>query len=108
MANRLAHRSLLMLLAASSLLGVACKTTGGARGGSKDPDMLVGLVLDPEGKPIPFAKVSVLPLSAGETVERGRGSTPAEPPPEGSRGARLPPGRVDLRLPGIGALVGAP
>ncbi len=36
----------------------ACATTGGARG--KQPDVLSGLVLDPEGNPVSFAKISVL------------------------------------------------
>jgi len=82
------HRALRPLALAALLafsIGADCATTSGARGKGKEPDMLVGLVLDAEGKPVPFAKVSVLPLSPGETVERGRG-TPPEPPPEGSRG----------------------
>ncbi len=65
---------------ALALCLTACATTGGGKGKSKESDMLSGLVLDPEGKPIPFAKVSLLPQAAEE------GSRPADPLPEGSRG----------------------
>jgi len=85
MTARLARPMLLALMSIGLLLA-ACETTGGARGKSKDPDMLAGLVLDPEGKPIAFAKISVLPQAPGESTERGRGATQVEELPEGSRG----------------------
>jgi hypothetical protein len=65
---------------------VSCATTGGGRGKSKEPDMLVGLVLDPEGKAIPFAKISVVPQAPHEATEVGRGARTAEPLPDGARG----------------------
>jgi hypothetical protein len=41
-----------------SLLLCSCATTSGMRG--KQPDVLSGLVLDPEGSSVSFAKISVL------------------------------------------------
>ncbi len=40
------------------LLFSACATTSGVRG--KQPDVLSGLVLDPEGRAVSFAKISVI------------------------------------------------
>lgn len=60
----------------------SCATTSGGKGKGKEPDMLSGHVLDPEGKAIPFAKISVLPQAPEETSGRGA----AEPMPDGSRG----------------------
>ena len=44
----------------------ACATTSGVRG--KQPDVLSGLVLDPEGRAVSFAKISVVAVSV---VDRG-------------------------------------
>ena len=76
-------------LLAGSVLFAACATTGGGRGKNKEPDMLVGLVLDPEGKSIPFAKISVVPQAPSESTDVGRGGRNAavdEPLPDGARG----------------------
>ena len=70
----------LLAIVAAVLMASSCVTTGGGKGKGKEPDMLSGLVLDPEGKPIPFAKVSVLPQAAEDASRAG------EPLPEGSRG----------------------
>ncbi len=76
----------LLLFSAAALLLAACATTGG-RGKSKDPDMLVGLVLDPEGRAIPFAKVSVIPQAPDDSTDVGRGgSRSTEPLPDSARG----------------------
>ncbi|MBJ94285.1 MAG: hypothetical protein CMP23_07365 [Rickettsiales bacterium] len=40
-------------------LVLGCATTGGMRG--PQPDVLSGLVLDPEGRPVSFAKISIVP-----------------------------------------------
>jgi hypothetical protein len=74
---------------AALLLLAACATTGGGRGKNKEPDMLSGLVLDPEGRAIPFAKVSVVPQAPYENPDAGRvgrAGGDVEPLPEGSRG----------------------
>ena len=77
------------LLALACLALVSCATTGAGRGKNKEPDMLAGLVLDPEGKAIPFAKISVVPQAPYENPDAGRGgrsSATAEPLPDGARG----------------------
>jgi len=71
------------------LTPVSCATTGGFGGKSKEPDALSGLVLDPEGKAIPFAKISVLPQAPIDAADLGRRpgkARSAEPLPDGSRG----------------------
>jgi hypothetical protein len=60
----------------------ACATLGGP-GKGKEPDMMVGIVLDPEGKSIPFAKVSVIAATAGEHAKPLRGDVTE---PAGARG----------------------
>ena len=45
----------------------ACATLGGGK--NKEPDMFVGLVLDPEGTAIPFAKISVVAETASEDAK---------------------------------------
>lgn len=72
---------ILVLPVLALLLLAACETTGGAKGKGKEADMLSGLVLDPEGKPIPFAKISILPQAPDETARN-----PTDPLPDGSRG----------------------
>jgi hypothetical protein len=62
----------------------SCETTGGGRS-ARQPDSLTGLVLDPEGRAVPFAKVSVLPNAAYEDPE-GRRKKEAEPLPDNARG----------------------
>ena len=42
----------------------ACATSSGVRG--KQPDVLSGLVLDPEGAPVSFAKISVIAESVAD------------------------------------------
>ncbi len=84
-----ALRTQVLCLAALLLLVAGCATTGGGRGKNKEPDMLVGLVLDPEGKAIPFAKVSVIPQAPYENPDAGRAGRAGadkEPLPDGSRG----------------------
>jgi len=106
--RRIAPTLILPAILASLLLVSACVTTGGGKGKGKEPDMLSGLVLDPEGKPIPFAKVSLLPQSADESAQR-----PPDPIPDGSRGLAVTTeggrwivdhisdeGGLDLGLPG--------
>ncbi len=68
-------------LACALLLG-ACATLGGP-GSNKEPDMMVGMVLDPEGNPIAFAKVSVIAETAGENARPLRGDATD---PSGARG----------------------
>jgi len=78
-----------VLALAALLLLAACATTGGGRGKNAEPDLLSGLVLDPEGRAIPFAKVSVIPQAPYENPDAGRagrGVVEAEPLPDGSRG----------------------
>lgn len=80
-------RATFALAAAATLLVSACATTGGGRGKNKEPDMLVGLVLDPEGQAIPFAKVSVVPQAPDDSTDVGRGgSRSAEVLPDSARG----------------------
>lgn len=74
------HILLIVALAFFSL-APACGTTGGGKGGRGEPDALSGLVLDPEGKPVAFARVSVLPQAPDDSASR-----PPEPLPEGTRG----------------------
>jgi hypothetical protein len=85
--TRFSNRMWPALFALLSLALVSCATTGG-KGKSKDPDMLAGLVLDPEGKAIPFAKISVVPQAPYENTDVGRGgrATTAETLPDGARG----------------------
>ena len=71
----------LLLAAACVLLLGACATVG--TGGGKDPDLMVGLVLDPEGGAISFAKVSVVAQTAGESAKALRGD---DVDPSGARG----------------------
>ncbi|MCO4768781.1 MAG: carboxypeptidase regulatory-like domain-containing protein [Deltaproteobacteria bacterium] len=84
MTRRKAAMSSLIVTVAAALLLAGCVTTGGGKGKGKEPDMLSGLVLDAEGKPIPFAKISILPQAPDESMERGRGTT--ETLPDGTRG----------------------
>ena len=65
-----------------------CATTGGGKKKTDEVPQLVGLVLDPEGKAIAFAKISVLPQAPVDDVDVGRGkkAAPPEPLPEGTRG----------------------
>ena len=72
------------LLLGLVLLGLSsCATLGGVRG--KQPDMLSGLVLDPEGRPVSFAKISV--LIEASTDRSGKVKTAKmDPAMEGSRG----------------------
>jgi len=67
-------------LACTIMLG-ACATLGPGR--AREPDMMVGLVLDPEGKSISFAKVSVVAQTAGEDARPLRGDAVD---PDGARG----------------------
>ena len=76
------------LFAAGALLVFSsCATTGGGKKNA-DPEMLAGLVLDPEGRAIPFAKISVLPQAPYEDPDarKGKKSAPPEDLPEGARG----------------------
>lgn len=74
----------LVPLAAAVALLAACATTGGGKGKTNEPDMLSGLVLDPEGNAIAFAKVSVIPQApASETSGAPVGAAPL---PDGARG----------------------
>lgn len=75
------------LLLAGALLFGACATTGG-KGKNSEADMLSGLVLDAEGRAIPFAKISVLPQAPHEDPDarrKARAQGPVELP-EGARG----------------------
>jgi len=77
------------LLVSSLLLLIAgCATTGGGKGKTDEVPQLLGLVLDPEGKAISFAKISVLPQAPAEELDSGRGkkAAPPEPLPDGTRG----------------------
>ena len=78
------HVAFALLVPAALLL--SCATTGGGKGKSAEPDMVVGLVLDPEGGAIPFAKISVNPQAPGDLPERSRGGTTREDLPTGARG----------------------
>jgi hypothetical protein len=69
---------MLLLLPACATLG------GGGLGKGKDPDMLSGVVNDPHGRPISFAKVSVVPEAVVETGKKRRKEP--EPLPDGARG----------------------
>ncbi len=75
------------LAAVGLLLFSACATTGGGKK-TDDPDMLAGLVLDPEGRAIPFAKISVLPQAPYEDPDARKGKKAAAPEelPDGARG----------------------
>ena len=78
---------LVAIAAGVLLLFSACATTGGGKK-TDEADMLAGLVLDPEGRAIPFAKVSVLPQAAWEDPD-GRRSKKSSAPvelPDGARG----------------------
>jgi hypothetical protein len=52
------------LVAFLVLFSSSCATVSGVRGGQ--PDVLSGLVLDPEGSPVSFAKVSVVAESEAD------------------------------------------
>ena len=68
------------LLSLATVVGAPCATTGGAKG--KQPDLVAGLVLDPEGNAVPFAKVQVV-ASVDEVIDRRRAP---EVDPTGSKG----------------------
>jgi hypothetical protein len=70
------------------LLFSACATTGGGKKKADEEDMLAGLVLDPEGRAIPFAKISVLPQAPYEDPDgkKAKKAGAAEELPEGARG----------------------
>jgi hypothetical protein len=93
----------LLLLALLS----ACETVSGARRGTAEPNALSGLVLDPEGKPVAFARVSVQPI--GAAVSDGSGDVVV---PDGSRGLAVTTeaGRwvVDRLSDGAGAEIPVP
>jgi len=74
----------LVLALALALLGTGCALRGGAGKAGKDPDMVSGVVLDSDGRPVPFAKISILPVGEWEDAKRRKKGF--EPPPAGSRG----------------------
>jgi len=74
----------IVLVLVLALLGAGCALRGGAGKKGKDPDMVSGRVVDPDGRPIPFARISVLPVGEWEDAKRRKKGF--EPPPEGSRG----------------------
>jgi hypothetical protein len=80
MRRRLPGLRVLACTACVVLLG-ACATLGTGRG--KDPNVMVGLVLDPEGRAISFAKVSVVAQTAAESARPLRGD---DVDPLGARG----------------------
>jgi len=98
------------LLLGLVLLGLSsCATLGGARG--KQPDMLSGLVLDPEGRAVSFAKISV--VVEASTDRSGKASEgKLDPALEGARGLAVTTegGRwvVDHLSDGDGADLGLP
>lgn len=75
---------LAVLVLGVALLGAGCALRGGPGGKGKDPDMFSGLVVDSDGRAVPFAKISILPV--GEWEEAKRRKKGFEPPPAGSRG----------------------
>ncbi len=77
-------RPRLVLLVAIGLLWTACATTGGGGKGGKKPDALAGLVLNPEGRPVAFVKVMVVPQAPAS--EASRSGKLVEALPAGSRG----------------------
>lgn len=85
--SRPALARILALTSVGLLLISACATTGGGKK-SDDPDLLSGLVLDPEGRAIPFAKISVLPQAPYDDpdAKKGRKAAAVEPMPDGARG----------------------
>jgi hypothetical protein len=86
---RLARSAACLLLAlaalAAAFAGCATTSSGGRSKKSDEPDMLSGLVLDPEGKAIPFAKVSVVPQAAYQDPD-ARKPVESSPLPDGTRG----------------------
>ncbi len=86
MSSMASLRGILPLLLAATFVA-ACATTGGGKRAA-EADMLSGLVLDPEGRAIPFAKISVLPQAPYEDPDARRKTKNQGPTelPDGSRG----------------------
>lgn len=73
-----------VLVVGLTLASCASATTG--KGRNTEPDLLTGLVLDAEGKAIPFAKVAMLPVERVPEDEVEKGVASPETLPTGSRG----------------------
>ncbi len=81
----LGRRTVLWVGLGLAAIGTACATTSNKKK-VVEPDEIRGLVLDPEGKPVAFAKVSVLPQAQGETADHGKSTPPPVDVPPGVRG----------------------